>query len=464
MSPSSSLSSSSSRPLHLQGAVELGRRIAAGEVSSLEVTEAFLQRIERHNDALQAFCFVASSSARRAARRFDAARRAGRAPTSPLAGVPLGIKDLSPVRFMPFRAGSRALGPFVSPVDGANVRRLRAAGVVILGKLATAEFGAMPFTEPDVHPPTRNPWDPTTTAGGSSGGTGAALAAGLVPLGHGSDGGGSIRIPSAMCGTFGFKPGRGALHHVTPERLGLSTEGPLSWCVDDAVALLQVLAVDDRFAAARAPPPPRGLRVRVVVDHHEPARAPVDARVIAATRRVAALLATDHRVDDSAPIPLGYADFLPLWQRTLAGARLPRVLEARLQPVTRWLRQAGQGISDAEADARLAAVTDTIDAWWGDADLVVLPTVSCAPPAVGSWRDPDPAVAFARVLPLGVFTAPWNASGQPAISVPVVIDGDPRPVGVQVVARRGDDALLVAVARVLEGALGGFEHRPPGYD
>jgi amidase len=458
---SSSPTSSLATPIHRRPATVLGAQIARGEVSSLEVTDAFLARITAHNEPLQAFVHVAARQARRAARAFDAQRRRGAPPASPLAGVPIGIKDLSPVRFMPLKAGSRALGPFVSPVDGANVRRLRRAGVVILGKLATAEFGAMPYTEPDVHGPTRNPWDLTTTAGGSSGGTGAALAAGLVPVGHGSDGGGSIRIPSALCGVFGFKPGRGALHHVTPEPLGLSTEGPLAWCVDDAVALLQVLAVDDRFA--RPVELPRGLRVGVLTASSEPARAPVDAGIAVATERVAALFAGAHHVVARGALPLGVDDFLPLWQHTIAAAPIPRLLEKRLQPITQWLRAAGKQLVAADAHTLLARLTATLDGWWGDLDLLVLPTVSCRPPAVGSWRDPDPARGFARAVPLGVFTAPWNASGQPAISVPVVVDGDPHPVGVQVVARRGADALLVAVARFLETALGGFAHRPPAY-
>jgi amidase len=447
--------------LHRLPATTLAAMVRRGEVSVLELTDAFLARIERRNEALQAFVHVAAFRARRTARRLDDARRRGELPQSPLAGLPLGIKDLYPVRLMPVRAGSRALGPMIAPVDGPNVRRLREAGVVILGKLATSEFGAMPFTEPDTHPPTRNPWDPSTTAGGSSGGTAAAVAAGLVPLGHGSDGGGSIRIPAAMCGLFGFKPSRGALFHASPtEKLLLATEGPLAHSVSDAVAMLQVLATDDRFAQPLAPP--TALKVRVVVDSSEPALAPVDARMVRATQQVAKTLASlGHRVDAQGPIPLTVDEFLPLWQRTLAWAPTLPPWRDRLQPITRWLREAGARIAEDDARARLARVTATVDAWWGDADVVVLPTVSCLPPKVGSWRHDDPALAFQSAIPMAIFTAGFNASGQPAMNVPVVVDGVPQPVGVQIVARRGNDALLVAVARQLEEALGGFDHRPP---
>ena len=449
--------------LHTLSATTLSGMMARGDVSVVEVTDAFLARIAAHNDALQAFVHVAAFRARRRARALDAARRRGDFPLSPLAGVPMGIKDLYPVRLMPMRGGSRALGPIITPFDAVNVARLRAAGVVMLGKLATSEFGAMPFTEPDVHAPTRNPWDLSTTSGGSSGGTAAATAAGLVPLGHGSDGGGSIRIPAALCGLFGFKAGRGALVHNSPtERLHLATEGPLAHTVDDATAMLQLLATDARFA--RPAVLPTGLRVRIAVDSSEPALAPTAPVMAQAALHVASLLqGLGHHVDETGPVPLGLPQFLPLWQRTLAWVPVPSMLEHRLQPITRWLRQAGKDISEATAFSTLDQITAVVDGWWGDADLFVSPAVTCLPPAVGSWRRDDPAEAFNQAVPLAVFTAAFNASGQPAMTIPVRLPGMSQPVGVQVVARRGDDALLLAVARVLEGALGGLSHRPPAF-
>lgn len=449
--------------LHTLSATTLSSMMARGDVSVVEVTDAFLARIEAHNEALQAFVHVAAFRARRRARLLDAARRRGAWPTSPLAGVPMGIKDLYPVRLMPMRGGSRALGPVITPFDSSNVARLRAAGVVVLGKLATSEFGAMPFTEPDVHAPTRNPWDLSTTSGGSSGGTAAATAAGLVPLGHGSDGGGSIRIPAALCGLFGFKASRGAIVHNSPtERLRLATEGPLARTVDDATALLQILAADGRFASPTAVPP--GLRVRVAVESSEPTLAPTAAVMKDAARHVATLLqGLGHHVEETVPVPLGLPQFLPLWQRTLAWVPIPSLLEHRLQPITRWLREAGKGISEASAFSTLDQVSAVVDDWWGNADLFVSPAVTCLPPAVGSWRRDDPADAFNQAVPLAVFTAAFNASGQPAMTVPVRLPGMSQPVGVQIVARRGDDALLLAVARVLESALGGFSHRPKAF-
>jgi amidase len=450
--------------LHRLRATELARRIAVGEISSAEATAAFLARIERHGAGLGAFSHVAAARAMRAAREFDDARRRGSAPRSPLAGLPLAVKDLYPVRGMPMRAGSRALAGFWSPLDGPNVRRLRAAGAVILGKLATSEFGAMPFTDPDTGPSARNPWDKTRSAGGSSGGSAAAVAARLLPLGHASDGGGSIRIPAALCGVFGFKASRGALHHASPlERLGLTTEGPVARSVDDACALLRVLATDTRFEDRSDMP--RGLRVHVLTDTAEPGVGPVPVALADATRRVAgALAAAGAHVETVAPPPLRAPDFLPLWQRVFAGLPLPGFLHRRLQPVTRALRVAGRGISHAEAMACRESLAARLASWWGDADLLVSPTVACAAPETGIGRGDDPAAVLARAVPLAVFTAAFNASGQPAASIPVPAPGLQPPPGVQLVARPGADALLLSILRRLEAELGGFDLDPPGWE
>lgn len=450
--------------LHRLTATALAALLKKGDVSVLEATDFFLDRIAAHNEPLQAFTYVSTFRSRLTAMKLDRARLNGRFPTSPLAGLPFGIKDLYPVFLMPMRAGSRSLGPMIAPVDGENVRRFKEAGVVIVGKLATSEFGAMPFTEPDTHQPTRNPWNTATTAGGSSGGTAAAVAAGLIPVGHGGDGGGSIRIPAAMCGLFGFKPSRGALHHASAsEKLRLSTEGPLAHCVDDAVALLQVLATDDRFVTVAVPK--TRLSVRVVLDSSEPELAPVHPAMVRATQLVADVLKDlGHDVGGTTAIPLGLRDFLPLWQHTLALVPVPKFFGGELQPITRWLRDGGKDIEAHTAHALLARLSAALDSWWGDADLHVLPTVSTLPPLIGSWRHPDPETAFRTgSIPLAVFTAGFNASGQPAINIPVRIDGIEQPLGVQVVARRGEDAILIAVARRLEAALGGFDHRPPAF-
>jgi amidase len=452
--------------LHKTPAAEIARLVHTGEVSALEVTNHFLRRIEAHNDQLQAFVYVASVRARRRALAIDLARRRKKLPplsAMPLCGVPMGIKDLYPVRLMPMRGGSAA-ATLIMPFDSDNVRRLKAAGAVVLGKLATSELGAMPFTEPDIHPPTRNPWDVSTTTGGSSGGTAAAMAAGLVGLGHGSDGGGSIRIPAAMCGLFGFKSSRGALfHNSAPEKLGLSCEGPLSKNVDDAVLMLRALATDGRFAQPVSVP--KRLKVKLVLESSEPALAgPVHPLLKTASERLArALTDAGHDVEIVAPVPMGLEGFVPLWRRTLAWVPIPQRLDSRLQPITRWLRAAGRDLDEGEIRKHFAYVVDVVDTWFGDADLVVTPATACLPPAIGSWKRDDPKASFETAVPMAVFTAAFNAGGQPAMTVPVVVDGAAQPLGVQVAARRGEDALLLAVAKDLEVRLGGFAHTPPQF-
>lgn len=193
--------------------LEQARGIRERRVSSEELVRGYLARIARRNPSLQAFVEVAYQRAPRWAREKDALTRKSAA-LPPFHGVPLGIKDMGLVRGFRAQFGARSLRYLWPPFDDYSVRALRRAGFVMIGKLATSEVGAMPVTEPDIHPPTRNPWNLEHTPGGSSGGSAAAVAAGLLPLAHGSDGGGSLRIPAALCGVFGFKPSRGRIRNA----------------------------------------------------------------------------------------------------------------------------------------------------------------------------------------------------------------------------------------------------------
>ena len=196
--------------LHTLPALVLAKLVREGAISSEELVRHHLARIEAKNPSLSAFVTVFDDAVK-VARRKDRERLRHRDALPPFHGVPIGIKDLNAVRFTRTHFGSRGMPAIVLPFDDANVRPLRRAGFVILGKLSTSELGAMPVTEPDIHPPTRNPWSPTHTAGGSSGGSAAAVAAGMLPIAQGSDGAGSIRIPSSFCGLYGLKPSRGRI-------------------------------------------------------------------------------------------------------------------------------------------------------------------------------------------------------------------------------------------------------------
>lgn len=430
---------------------ELVRRRA---VSSEELVGRCLERIAALNPRLQAFVSVMERSARRTAASMDRQlRRVEPDALPPFWGLPMGIKDLNLVRGAFAKMGSRAFTWLWSPVDDVTVVDLRRAGFVIVGKTATSELALMPVVEPEIHPPTRNPWSEEHSAGGSSGGAAAAVAAGLLPVAHASDGAGSIRIPASFCGLVGHKPTRGLLPNPyrRVDTFGFSTCGALTRTVEDAAAMLDVLGRRrpggaDSFLASLSLPPPR-LRVQLVK------RAPVGTtapEVAAAAQQAAVTLsALGHEVTQVEPPPATLEEFLPLFQRLAANA--PVLRAGVLQPVTRWLRAEGRRYGRAELlpvrDALAARVLD----WFADADVVLTPTVPVLPPRVGSFADPSPAASFGRAAVLGAFTAMCNLTGQPAISVPGAQSGG-LPIGVQLIGRSGSDALLLQLARQLMAA------------
>ena len=269
--------------------------IRDGKVSAVELTEVYLERIARIDPEVNSFVTVRGEEAVADARAADASREA-----APFRGVPIAVKDLTPTAGIRTTYSSRAFADNVPDFDTAVVRRLREAGFVILGKTNTPEFGTVAFTESELNGATRNPWNLERTPGGSSGGAAAALAAGLTPLAHGTDGGGSIRIPASCCGLFGFKPSRGRVSTAPfPSLEGLSTSGPITRSVADAAALLDVLAGYEPGDPWWAPPPERPFadepgapvgRLRVAVTATPPIDVPVHADCIAALEAAAALL------------------------------------------------------------------------------------------------------------------------------------------------------------------------------
>ncbi|MEQ1504861.1 MAG: amidase [Myxococcota bacterium] len=425
---------------------EVAAAIRSRSVSSVEVTTAALARIaalDAGPAGLGAFVQVIGPRALAEARLRDATPS-----DAPFHGVPIGIKDLNFARGTFTRFGSRAYRWLWTPIDDAVSAALRRAGFVIVGKLATSEFGALPITETDLHPPVRNPWDPTRTAGGSSGGSAAAVAAGLVPVAHGSDGGGSIRIPAAFCGLYGLKCSRGVapLAHGRVDVLGLGVEGALASTVGDGAAVTAILA--GRPLAPVRPHPAR-LRVRVTT---EARIAPTGAAYAAATERVAAALADlGHHVEPAPPLDGTLDEFLPLWQRLVAD--IPIWRESTLQPVTRWLRAIGRTHRHDHVRDAHGGLERKIRDWFGDADLVVTPTVGAPPPRLGAFGSLGPEAVFEAIAPLGQFTAPFNLSGQPAASIPAGFTDDGTPIGVQLVGRPGEDALVIEVSRALERAM-----------
>ncbi len=442
--------------LHELTALAQADLIRRGELSSEALTRHYLERIARLDPQLSAFVDLRSELALRAARRRDFLRkRFPDAARGRLFGLPTAMKDLHFTRGFFARMGSRALRHLWSPIDDVTSAAIRKAGLVITGKLTTSELGILPVVETDIHPPTRNPWDPKLSAGGSSGGSGAAVSAGLLPLAAASDGAGSVRIPAAFCGLVGLKPSRGLVPspHARADRVGISVIGPHARTIDDAAALLDVLSgLDGRpsgFLARASIAPNRG---RIALSTTSPICS-VDPRVVDAVHKVARTLEDlGHRVEPG-PTPDGaIEDFLPVYQHTLANTFVP--FAHHLQPVSKWLRETGRGVSLEQALSLRDNLTHRAAEWFRGFDFWLLPTVASLPHEVGAWNHLDGRDTMYAAAPLGAFTAVFNASGQPGLNIPVWLEGCHLPIGVQLVGRVGDDSKLLAIGREVMAAHG----------
>jgi amidase len=433
-------------------ALELAKQLRKREVSSVELVRQALDAIRARDPELGAFIEVAGRRALMQARRADLALRRGS--KAPFLGVPTAIKDHEPVRGLGTRIGSRAFKWLVSPIDGYVARKCRHAGFVIVGKTTCSELTILPYVHCALHAPTRNPHDLERYGGGSSGGAAVAVAAGMLPIAPGSDGAGSIRIPAAFCGLVGFKTGRGVLPNPAGmlDVVGISQLGPLAHTVRDAAAMIDALSLhpDGSFARAVDAPVPK-LRVKLLL---RPALADVQvaaehaSAAIAVGRRLEDL---GHGVAESTPITRELDEFLPIMARMVARVPLLPGMVRLLEPSTQWLRERGRGITRGDVVAtgeRLAR--DVID-WCGDADIVVSPTVAQPAPRVGAFSQLDGEGVFRAAAALGAFTAPFNVSGQPAITIPWGKTSSGLPIGVQLVARRGNDRQLIALAARLTG-------------
>lgn len=433
-------------------ALEQARRIREGTLTSEALVSFYLERIARLDGRYSSFVSVFAERALAEARAKDRMRRDR--PLPPFHGVPLGVKDLHPMRGAFVKMGSRAYKWLWSPVDDVTVRTLRRAGFVLVGKTSTSELGMLPIVETDIHPPTRNPWNPEFTAGGSSGGAGAAVAAGLLPFAPGSDGAGSVRIPASLNGLVGFKPSRGLIPnpHANIDPFSMVSVGPLARSVEDAAALLDVLvgnapASPDSFLSASASPLPRlslGFIVRPPVGEVAPS---VAAALVEA---VETLRQQGHRVAELEGPRGDVTEFMPVYQRLLSS--IPVFFESRLQPVTRWFRAEGRRRAKSEVERAFHELCARANAAFGKGDLVITPTIPVNPLRVGSLQGLAPEELFRGAAPLGVFTAPCNLTGAPAATVPWALDENGVPIGIQIIGRPGDDQRVMALARELEAA------------
>jgi amidase len=461
-------------------ALELAGLLRVGQVTSRELVEAALGRIEALDERIGAFTVVDAE------RALAAADAVGPGDDRPFAGVPLAIKDL----FAPADGLRQTNGSSFAEVthrhDTAVVRRLKGAGFVLVGATKSPEFGILPVTEPRRFGPARNPWDLTRTPGGSSGGSGAAVAAGMVPIAHGSDGGGSIRIPAACCGLVGLKPSRGRVSHG-PE-VGdsfLTTDGVLTRTVADTAAALDVLAGYEVGDATWACPPPESFaaaaarepgRLRIAVTTEPPLDMAVDPVQAGAARDAAELLASlGHEVEEATPPwrdPKTFRLFTTLWAGLIGmsiGGLAQRVgreptLED-IEPLSMELYRKGRdtaAVSYLLAQARLQALARRIVAFFETYDIVLTPSLAQRPLPIGTL-DPcsaDPWDDFRRSGQFTPFTAIVNVTGQPAIALPLFYGDDGLPLAVQLVGRPEDEATLLSLAAQVEAARPWAGRRP----
>ena len=460
-------------------ASELAELVRGGEVSARDLVQESLTRIDELNPELNAFVDVFADEA------LAAADAVGPGDERPFAGVPIAIKNNRSIAGKRLTFGSDFMGDWEAPYDHNVVRRLRDAGFIVVGSTTLPEWGILPWTNTKRFGPTRNPWDPARTSGGSSGGSGTAVASGMVPIAHANDGGGSTRIPAACCGLVGLKPQRNRIS-MAPE-IGesfLATDGVLTRSVRDTALALDLLAGYELGDASWAPPPaepfaasagrePSGLRIAVVTN--PPIDAPVDPVRADAAREAGRLLESlGHHVEeaeapwrDDSILHKFTALFAPLVMLQVAFGRLVNGREPEekeLEPLSwaLWKLVGGMSALDAHlASVQLQIFARGIIGWMSQYDAVIAPALTEAPVLLDDvhWQTDDPMGLFRRSGEFTPFTAVANVSGQPAIVLPFD-EHDGVPVAVQVFGRPAGEGDLLALATQVEAARPWAHRRP----
>ncbi|MEB4210220.1 amidase [Mycobacterium sp. 94-17] len=456
--------------LAFAGAAAHARMLADGELAAPELLEHYLTRIAQLDSQLRCYRVVLVDEARHEAAvaqaRLDAGERL------PLLGVPIAIKDDVDVAGQVTTFGSGGHRPAVTS-DAEVVRRLRSAGAVIIGKTNVPELMMLPFTESTTFGATRNPWNLTRTPGGSSGGSAAAVAAGLASLALGSDGGGSIRIPSTWCGVFGLKPQRDrvSLEPHDDAWYGLSVNGPIARTVLDAAVFLDATSTvpgpEGEFACAAERSPGR-LRIALSTKVPTPQPVRVGKPELMAVDQAGALLRDlGHdvvRADPEYPMSAMFANYLPRYLRGICDDADALAHPERLEPRTRKIARMGSFFSDQRMDAIRAnqdAVIARIQAIFDDVDVVITPGTATGPSRIGAYQRRGAVSTLLRVGQYVPYQQVWNLTGQPAAVVPWGFDRDGLPMSIQLVGRPYDEAMLLSLAAQIEEARPWAHQQPP---
>jgi amidase len=456
--------------LAFTSALEQAQLIRSGEVSPVELVELYLERIQQLNGQIGSyFTVMAESAIAEAKAKAELLSKSKELP--PFFGVPIAIKDLNPVAGVPCTYGVPVLKNEMATYDDGVVTRIRHAGLIILGKTATSELGSFPYTEPTGFPPTRNPWSLDHTAGGSSGGSASAVAAGLCAIAQGSDAGGSIRGPAFCCGLVGIKPSRGRVSWApVGDRLsGLSSNGPIARTVADAAALLDVMSgyitgdpywlpdPQPSFLAATAQQLGR-LRIAFTTSI-----SPVGEAHTACQRAVHdtvnRLQDMGHIVEPGCPDFSGLIEpFTSIWQSAVGASGIPQEV---LQPLNQWLlAQNGTAGDYLRAVSQMQAIARQIVAFFDNVDVLITPTYMHSAISIGEWANLTPENTLQQMINWIAPCPPFNASGQPAIAIPTGFDDSGLPIGIQLVGRPATESTLIALAAQLEAAQPWSQHRP----
>jgi len=463
---------------------ELARMVRAGEVSSRELVEISLARIAELNPQLNAFVEVDDE------RALTAAGEVAAGDERPFAGVPIAIKNNRALQDWRYTNGCALMKDFIAPYDHSVVRRLKRAGFVIVGTTTLPEYGILPVSEARIFGPTRNPWDLARTPGGSSGGSAAAVASGMVPVAHGNDGGGSIRIPAACCGLVGLKPSRGRVS-AAPE-LGdssLSVDGVLTRRVADTAAILDILAGYEPGDATWAPPPDEPFaalagqelgRLRIAATTLPPVPDavvdPICARAVVEASEL--LRSLGHEVEEVDPpwqvdglrelfgaVFSNHVALSIVYSGVVAGRGVGGISSEDMEPMSWAIFSMVKNIGAIEgmgAAARLQAFARRLVSFLAPYDALLTPALAERPLPLGTLDTdaPEPMSTFTRSGLFTPFTPVFNASGQPGISLPLYHGEDGLPLGVQLVGRPAGEAGLLALASQLEEARPWADRRP----
>ena len=463
--------------LAFTSATEQARLVKAKEISPVELVQTYLDRIQEFDGPLNTYVTVDAERALESAHKAEDEVAQG-APLPPFHGVPISLKDLFETAGLKTTFSCRALAELVPDEDEESFKRIKAAGFIPLGKTNTSEFGSVPVTESELNGICRNPWSQAHTPGGSSGGAAAGLAAGLTPVAHGSDGGGSVRIPASCCGLFGIKPSRGRVSsgpRLSERWHGFDTHGAISRSVMDAAALMDVMQGYASGDFYWAPPPERAYtqevgadpgKLRIAFTTTNPNEIEPHPDVVAAMDDAARLLdSLGHHVEQKDP-PWVDASLAPAFIQLISTglAILDFLPHDQMEPLNRFLIENAATVTGVQHMQALTAAhqyTRRVVQFWDDYDLLLTPTLGAPPLEIGAiFIDDDP---FSQLFRSGLFipyTPAANVTGQPAVSLPLYWNEGGLPIGVQLIGAPAREDVLFRISAQVEEARPWGDKRP----